>query len=82
MDVGVLVDRLREGHILDNFPGIHDVDPVGITSHHSQVMGNDDQGYALFSGELFQELQYLGLNGYVKCRCQLVGQSSTLDRSS
>src|SRR6266568_426210 len=58
---------------LNDLAGIHDVDPVGIAGHYTQVVRNDQKGDSVLPAELLHQIQYLGLNGHVEGRGRLVG---------
>ena len=58
---------------LGDFAGIHNVDPVGIAGHDTQIVGDDEQGDPILPAELLHQIQDLGLNGHVQRRGRLVG---------
>src|SRR6266481_1349814 len=58
---------------LNDFAGIHNVDPIGVAGHDTQVVRNDEKRDPVFPAELLHQIQYLGLNGHVQCGGRLVG---------
>src|SRR5262249_22542214 len=58
---------------LNDFAGIHNVDPIGVAGHDTQVVRNDNQGDTVLHAEMLHQLQDLGLNGHVQGRGRLVG---------
>src|SRR5712691_13003728 len=58
---------------LNDFAGIHNVNPIGVAGHYTQVVRNDNQGDPVLPAEMLHQLQYLGLNGHVQGSGRLVG---------
>ena len=51
---------------------VHDCDPVGYVSHHGKVVGNKKVGQIEFFLELFQQVDYLGLNRNIQGRNRFI----------
>ncbi len=60
--------------LLNQLPSIHDVDQIGIACHYSKVVRNQDHGNTQATGEVFHQLQNLGLNGDVQGCGRLIRQ--------
>src|SRR6266446_3406324 len=58
---------------LNDFAGIHNVDPIGVAGHHPQVVRNDKKGNSVLPAEILHQIQYLGLNGDVQGGGRLIG---------
>src|SRR5688500_10389851 len=58
---------------LNDFACIHNVNPIGVAGHDSQVVSNDNKGDAIPPTEILHQLQYLGLNRHVQGSGRLVG---------
>src|SRR5438094_3479070 len=58
---------------LDDFAGIHNVDPIGVASHDTQVVRNDEKRDPILPTEILHQIEYLSLNGDVECCGRLVG---------
>ena len=70
----ILVDLARAG-ALDDLARIHDVDPVGVTGHHPEVVGDDDHGQAELLRQPAQQLQDLRLDGDIERRGRFIGKN-------
>ncbi len=57
----------------DDLPGIHDIDAVTKASHHSEIMGNKDDGHVELLLHLLDEFQNLSLNRDIQSRGWLIG---------
>ena len=69
----VAIDVARTA-LLNELSGIHDVDSIRIARDHAQIMGDEHQGDATCTGEVFHELEDLRLNGHIQSRRRFVGQ--------
>src|SRR5229473_5557744 len=58
---------------LNDFACIHNVDPIGVAGHYTQVVRNDNKGDPVLPAEILHQLQYLGLNSHVQRGGRLVG---------
>src|SRR5712691_555468 len=58
---------------LNDFAGIHNVNPIGVAGHDTQVVRNDNQGDPVLPAEILHQLQYLGLNGHVQGSGRFIG---------
>ena len=63
---GVRVPRLSVdvvgGRLLDNLPGVHDVDPARVPGHQAHVVGDENHGEAALLAQALDELEYLRLD--------------------
>ena len=62
---GLFKQALRRAG-LHQLPQIHDTDIVGDMLHHAQIVGDEEIGQLLFLLKIHQQIQNLGLNGYVQ----------------
>src|SRR5229473_1639630 len=58
---------------LNDFAGIHNVDPIGVAGHYTQIVRNDKKGDSVLPAEILHQIQYLGLNSHVQRGGRLVG---------
>src|SRR5215469_466481 len=58
---------------LDDFARIHNVDPISVAGHDTQIVRDDEQGDPVLPAEILHQIQDLGLNGYVQGRGRFVG---------
>src|SRR4030067_585272 len=56
---------------LDDHAQVHDRHPVADVAHHAQVVGNEQVGQAELSLQVFQQVDYLGLDGDIQGRDRL-----------
>ena len=59
--------------LLDDAPGVHYHYLIGHFSHHTEVMGDQDDGGAIFLLQCVHQIQDLGLDGDVERGGRLVG---------
>ena len=69
---GFAVDVRRQA-ALDDLSGIHDVHAVRVAGHDAQVVRDDDEGDAHAFGEVFHQLENLGLDGDVQSCRRFIG---------
>jgi hypothetical protein len=65
--------NLIGGPLFHDPAGVHHIDPVRIPGHHTQVMGDDDQGGVEIPGQILQQFQQLGLDRHIQCSRGFVG---------
>ena len=59
--------------LLDDSAGVHDVDPVCVTGHHSKIVRNEDQRHPEAPGQGLHQLEDLSLDGDVERGGRLIG---------
>ena len=73
----VAVLRLREQCLrrgrLDDAPGVHDGDAVGVTGDDTQVVGDEDDAHLVLVAQLVDEVEDLHLRRHVESRRRFVG---------
>jgi len=72
-----LVENLLSRTGFNDFAGVHDCGSMGPLRNDSQIMGDQDQPHAIFTFQVVNEFEYLGLNGYIECCCWLIGNQKT-----
>ena len=68
---GLCIDLLRIPDLADHAKE-HDADSVGNELHHRQVMGYEQISQSVLLLQILQQVQHLGLDGYVQSRYGLV----------
>ncbi len=66
-------EKLFGSSYFHHVTGVHNIDPVGRLPHHSQGVGDEDDGDVLFLHQLMQQPQDLVLDGDIQGGARLVG---------
>ena len=61
-----IVDDVPGRAVLDDLTAIHDGDPVGDMTDDTQIMGYEQVGKIIFFTKILQQINHLGLHGYVQ----------------
>ena len=57
----------------DNFAVAHDADGFGIVFRQTQIVGNEDNRHAHLLLQIVEQIENLGLNGYIQSGGRLIG---------
>ena len=66
-------EQCRGPAFLDLLALQHDNDPISRFRHNAHIMGDEDDGHALFFLQQFDQLENFGLNSHIQRCCRLVG---------
>ena len=71
---GVMID-FKSQSMLDDCSGIHDIDSLGVSGYHSQIMRDEYERHTHLIGDAPYEFQKLGLDGDINRRSGFVGNN-------
>ena len=60
--------------VLDDAPGVHDDDLVGVIGHDTEIVGDKDHRHRALALLVGQQVEYLGLDGHIEPGGRLVGE--------